>query len=74
MIHEPLSLGVTLALDPLFNPKDIVKRNEQYKFNHWLTIPPYIKTMVDLSTRGLILSLSQFTYHFTIYLFIMIKF
>ena len=47
MIHEPLVLGVGLALDPLFNPKDIARRNEQYKFNHWLTIPPYIKTMVD---------------------------
>ena len=47
MIHEPLSLGVTLALDPLFNPKDIIKRNKQYQFNHWLTIPPYIKTMVE---------------------------
>lgn len=49
MIHEPLSLGVTLALDPLFNPKDIFKRNEQYRFNHWLTIPPYIKTMIELN-------------------------
>lgn len=47
MIHEPLILGVSLALDPLFNPKDIAKRNELYKFNHWLTIPPYIKTMID---------------------------
>ena len=47
MIHEPLVLGVALALDPLFNPKDIVKRNNMYKFNHWLTIPPYIKTMVE---------------------------
>ena len=47
MIHEPLVLGVSLALDPLFNPKDIVKRNNMYKFNHWLTIPPYIKTMVE---------------------------
>ena len=47
MIHEPLVLGVGLALDPLFNPKDIAKRNEQYKFNHWLTIPPYIKTMIE---------------------------
>lgn len=47
MIHEPLSLGVTLALDPLFNPKDIAKRNELYKFNHWLTIPPYIKTAIE---------------------------
>lgn len=47
MIHEPLVLGVALGLDPLFNPKDINKRNELYKFNHWLTIPPYIKTMVQ---------------------------
>lgn len=47
MIHEPLVLGVSLALDPLFNPKDIAKRNNMYKFNHWLTIPPYIKTMVE---------------------------
>ena len=36
-----------MALDPLFDPKNIDKRNELYKFNHWLTIPPYIKTMVD---------------------------
>ena len=47
MIHEPLSLGVALALDPLFKPENITKRNEQYKFNHWLTIPPYIKVMVN---------------------------
>ena len=47
MIHEPLTLGVCLALDPLFKPTDIAKRNELYKFNHWLTIPPYIKTMVE---------------------------
>ena len=47
MIHEPLVLGVALGLDPLFKPTDIAKRNEQYKFNHWLTIPPYIKSMVE---------------------------
>lgn len=47
MIHEPLVLGVSLGLDPLFKPEDIAKRNELYKFNHWLTIPPYIKTMVE---------------------------
>lgn len=51
MIHEPLVLGVALALDPLFNPKDIAKRNELYKFNHWLTIPPYIKSMVESGKR-----------------------
>ncbi len=47
MIHEPLSLGVTLALDPLFDPKNLIKRNEQYQFNHWLTIPPYLKSVVE---------------------------
>jgi len=51
MIHEPLVLGVSLALDPLFNPKDIAKRNEMYKFNHWLTIPPYIKIMAESGKR-----------------------
>ena len=47
MIHEPLCLGVTLALDPLFDPKNLIKRNEQYQFNHWLTIPPYLKSAVE---------------------------
>lgn len=47
MIHEPLVLGVALGLDPLFNPKNLSKRNEQYKFNHWLTIPAYIKSFVN---------------------------
>lgn len=51
MIHEPLSLGVSLALDPLFDPKNISKRNKQYEFNHWLTIPPYIKTMVEKNRK-----------------------
>lgn len=51
MIHEPLSLGVTLALDPLFDPKNIVKRNEFYKFNHWLTIPPYIQKMTEMDKK-----------------------
>lgn len=48
MIHEPLCLGVTLALDPLFKPENAIKRNNQYKFNHWLTIPPYLKKMLEL--------------------------
>lgn len=47
MIHEPLCLGVTLALDPLFKPERIPKRNKQYKFNFWLTIPPYLKAFLD---------------------------
>lgn len=49
MIHEPLCLGVGLALDPLFDPKDIVKRNKEYQFNHWLTVPPYVKTMIEMN-------------------------
>lgn len=49
MIHEPLCLGVTLALDPLFKPENVIKRNKQYKFNHWLTIPPYLKRMLELN-------------------------
>lgn len=51
MIHEPLSLGVALALDPLFDPKNIVKRNKFYKFNHWLTIPPYIQKMTEMDKK-----------------------
>lgn len=51
MIHEPLCLGVALAFDPLFAPTDIVKRNNLYHFNHWLTIPPYIKTMVKMNKK-----------------------
>lgn len=51
MIHEPLCLGVTLAIDPLFEPKNIGKRNKQYKFNHWLTIPPYLKKVVALNKK-----------------------
>lgn len=46
MIHEPVSLGATLALDPLFKPKDLAKRSKMYKFNHWQTIPPYVNEMV----------------------------
>ncbi len=51
MIHEPICLGVALALDPIFNPKDIIRRNKQYQFNHWLTIPPYIATMVKMNKK-----------------------
>ena len=51
MIHEPLCLGVTLALDPLFKPENAIKRNNQYRFNHWLTIPPYIKKCLNLANQ-----------------------
>ena len=51
MLMEPLFLGVGVALDPLFNPKDIAKRNKQYHFNHWLTVPPYIKTMAEIGKK-----------------------
>ena len=46
MVHEPLCLGVTISFDPLYNPKDMVKRNEQYHFNHWLTTPFYIEKSI----------------------------
>lgn len=44
--HNPLCLGVTLDLDPIFDPKQIHKRIRQYKFNHWNTIPTYLDSMV----------------------------
>lgn len=45
-IHEPLCLGVTVDLDPLFDSKKIHKRLKQYRFNHWNTIPGYVEDMV----------------------------
>ncbi|MBE6157450.1 MAG: acyl--CoA ligase [Firmicutes bacterium] len=45
-MHVPLCLGVTLNMDPLFNPKQIHKRLKQYEFNHWNTIPAYVDDMV----------------------------
>ncbi|MCH5316827.1 MAG: acyl--CoA ligase [Eubacterium sp.] len=47
MIHEPLNLGAAIAVDPLFDPKNFTKINKIYKFNHWQTIPPYIKSIVQ---------------------------
>ncbi len=46
-IHNPLCLGVALALDPLFNAKNIDKRLKQYRFNHWNTIPAYVEDMCN---------------------------
>lgn len=46
-IHEPLCLGVTVDLDPLFNSKRVDKRLDQYRFNHWNTIPAYIEDFVN---------------------------
>ena len=51
MLHEPLCLGATLALDPLFDPKNLAKRNDMYHFNHWQTIPPYIKMMTKMDKK-----------------------
>lgn len=47
MIHEPLLLGVSLSIDPLFNPANLSRRNKQYHFNHWLTIPQYLKMAIE---------------------------
>lgn len=49
MLHEPLCLGITVALDPLYEPENLERRNKQYKFNHWPTIPPYIAKMIQLN-------------------------
>ena len=45
-IHEPLCLGVTVDLDPLFDSKKVSKRIKQYRFNHWNTIPGYIEDLL----------------------------
>ena len=56
-IHEPLCLGVTVDLDPLFSSKKISKRLKQYKFNHWNTIPSYVEDMLrDKKMKNLDLS------------------
>lgn len=44
-IHEPLCLGVTVELDPLFNSKKVSRRFKQYKIDHWNSIPSYIEDM-----------------------------
>ncbi len=55
-VHEPLCLGVTVDLDPLFSSKHVSERLKQYKFNHWNTIPPYIEDMIsDKKLKGLCL-------------------
>ncbi len=53
-IHEPLCLGVTLELDPLFNSKKVSRRFRQYKIDHWNSIPSYIEDMnEDKGMNGL---------------------
>jgi len=46
-IHDPLCLGVSIDIDPLFDSKKIDKRLKQFKFNHWNTIPAYVEDMVN---------------------------
>lgn len=56
-IHEPLCLGVTVDLDPLFNSKKVSNRLKQYEFNHWNTIPSYVEDMLkDKNMKGLSLN------------------
>lgn len=53
-IHEPLCLGVTVDLDPIYNSKKLSKRIKQYRFNHWNSIPSYIEDMLlDKGMHGL---------------------
>ena len=51
MIHDPLCMGMAVALDPLYDPKNLEKRNKQYQFNHWLTAPTFIEKSVHLTKR-----------------------
>ena len=44
--HTPLCLGVSVSMDPLFNPKHLDKRLCEYKFQHWDTIPAYVEGMI----------------------------
>lgn len=44
-MHNPLCLGVSLDIDPLFDASKIHKRLKQYRFNHWNTIPAYVDGM-----------------------------
>ncbi len=56
-IHEPLCLGVTVDLDPIFDSKKVSRRFKQYNFNHWNSIPSYIEDMLkDKGMKGLDLS------------------
>lgn len=50
-IHEPLCLGVTVDIDPLFQPKQIMKRLKQFKFNHWNTIPTQVEYFCTNSSK-----------------------
>ena len=45
-IHEPLCLGVTVDIDPIFSSKNVSSKLKKYKFNHWNTIPSYIEDML----------------------------
>lgn len=55
--HNPLCLGVTLDMDPIFDAFKIHKRIKQYKFNHWNTIPAYLENFVmDKAIKGMDLS------------------
>lgn len=51
MMHEPLSLGVTLVLDPLFKPGNVVKRDNRFRLNHILSTPPYVKRITELDKK-----------------------
>ena len=46
-IHNPLYFSLTIALNPLFNPKTVHKDMNRYHFNHWDTIPTYIDDMAN---------------------------
>ena len=51
MVHEPVCLGICVALDPIFDPKNMVRRNKQYGINHWPTIPQYVGQVANLDLK-----------------------
>ena len=45
-IHNPLYFSLTVACNPLFNPKHVDKDMNRYHFNHWDTVPAYVEEMI----------------------------
>ena len=44
-MHNPLYFSLTIAMNPLFQPKKVHRDLERYHFNHWDTVPTYIEDM-----------------------------
>lgn len=44
-IHNALYFSLTIALNPLFNPRQVHRDLNRYAFNHWNTVPTYVDDM-----------------------------